>query len=94
MFLAGSHNKTTVDVWSMEGAIESGKDVSNLILSKYNKSNIFVYKHLINFGIISTIDDVLYKLNLPHIIDTILISGISYIIYKKMILKQSVNINK
>lgn len=94
MFLAGSHNKTTVDVWSMEGAIESGKDVSNLILSKYNKSNIYVYKHLINFGIISTIDDVLYKLNLPHIIDTILISGISYIIYKKMILKQSININK
>ena len=81
MFLAGSHNKTTVDVWSMEGAVESGKDISNLILEKYKKNKIKVFKHDINFGIISNIDDLLYKLNLPHIIDSCFILFVSYLIY-------------
>jgi uncharacterized protein with NAD-binding domain and iron-sulfur cluster len=82
MFLAGSHNKTSVDVWSMEGAVESGKDVSNFILEKYKKNKIKVFKHNIKFGIISIIDDIFYKLNLPHIIDLSFILFISYIIYK------------
>ena len=83
MFLAGSHNKTSVDVWSMEGAIENGKDVSNFILEKYKKNKISVYKHDISFGILSKIDDIFYDLNLPHYIDIMIILLFCYLIYKK-----------
>ena len=83
MFLAGSHNKTSVDVWSMEGAVENGKDVSNFILEKYKKNKISVYKHDISFGILSKIDDIFYDLNLPHYIDILIILIFCYLIYKK-----------
>jgi uncharacterized protein with NAD-binding domain and iron-sulfur cluster len=82
MFLTGSHNKTSIDVWSMEGAIESGKDVTNFILEKYIKKKIYVFKHNTNFGILSNIDNIFYDLNLPHYIDMLLIMAIIYIIYK------------
>ena len=37
LFLSGAHTKTTINIWSMEGAIESGKITANHILHKYNK---------------------------------------------------------
>ena len=83
MFLAGSHNKTSVDVWSMEGAVENGKDITNFILEKYKKNKIEVFKHNTNFGILSNIDDIFYDLNLPHYIDVIILLTICYIIYKQ-----------
>jgi uncharacterized protein with NAD-binding domain and iron-sulfur cluster len=71
LFLSGSHTKTTINIWSMEGAIESGKITANYILDKYNKPNITLFKHYDNpfyIKIIQNIDNILYKLNLPNII--------------------------
>ena len=34
MYVAGGHTKTSVNIWSMESAIESGKIVANLIFEK------------------------------------------------------------
>ena len=59
----------------MEGAIESGKITANYILDKYNKPNIEHYKHDANFYIklIQYVDNILYKLYLPNIINLLLI---------------------
>jgi uncharacterized protein with NAD-binding domain and iron-sulfur cluster len=75
-FIVGSHCKTTVDVWSMEGAAESAKEVSNIILTKFNFPNCYIYNHNkknLFINIITKIDDILVKLNLPHIFDFIII---------------------
>ena len=45
LFLSGAHTKTSINIWSMEGAVESGKITANYILDKYNKPNIEHYKH-------------------------------------------------
>jgi len=69
LFLSGAHTKTTINIWSMEGAIESGKITANHILNKYNKQTIEHYKHTDSFfiRIIQNIDNLLYKLYLPNI---------------------------
>ncbi len=71
LFLAGSHTKTTTEIWSMEGAAESGKIVAKLISDKY----IYIYNHcdykwLDKFKLL---DDFLYQNNLPCLIDILLI---------------------
>lgn len=70
LFLAGAHTETSVDVWSMEGAVESGK-----IVSKYIDPSVNVFIHespeilkLFKWG-----DDVLYALGLPNILNFIMI---------------------
>jgi len=87
LFLSGAHTKTTTNIWSMEGAIESGKITANYILDKYNKSNIQHYKHEDPFYIklIQSVDNILYNLYLPNIINIIIIIIIIvlfFILYK------------
>lgn len=74
LYIGGAHTKTSISVWSMEGAVESGKIVSNLILNKYNLSKTYLHTHNdpSYLNIFKFIDDILYKLNLPNIIDVIL----------------------
>lgn len=82
MYLAGAHTRTSFNIWSMEGAIESGKLASNLILAKYsleecgiyihNKSTILNILNILN-GIISPFDDYFYDAGLPHIFDFVLV---------------------
>ena len=74
LYLAGAHTNTSFKIWSMESACESGKITSNLILSKYNYGNIYIYKHtkpLIS-QIINPIDDILYKYNLTSIVNILI----------------------
>jgi len=75
LFLSGAHTKTSINIWSMEGAIESGKITANYILDKYNKPNIKHYKHTDPFYIklIQYIDNMLYKLYLPNITNVLII---------------------
>lgn len=82
LYLAGSHTKTTVNIWSMESAVESGKLASNHILKKYEKEEctLFQFEMPRVLTKIGKIDDVLYRLYLPHIIDTVLILIIVIII--------------
>lgn len=83
MYIGGSHTNTSINIWSMEGAIESGKYVSNQILSKYNKEQTYYYKHSSNILIelIKRMDDILYLLKLPNIIDLLLL----YLLYKLLL---------
>jgi len=83
LYIGGSHTKTSIDIWSMEGAVESGKIVADLISKKYNTRaiNLFTHKDPEYFNILKSIDDVLYKLNLPNIIDLLIYLIIFYVIY-------------
>ena len=48
LYLTGSHCKTSINIWSMESAVESGKLCSNLILRKFNKKETSVHVHQSN----------------------------------------------
>ena len=85
LFLSGAHTKTTINIWSMEGAIESGKITANYILNKYNKPNVKLFKHNDNpfyIKLIQYIDNILYKLNLPNIFTLLIIVILFYILYR------------
>ena len=90
LFLSGSHTKTTINIWSMEGAVESGKITANYILDKYNKPNIEHYKHDVPcyIKLFQYIDNILYKLYLPNIINLLIIIIIIlfYILYREYLL--------
>ena len=75
LLITGSHTKTTTSIWSMESAAESGKITANILLSKYKKELAYLYKHQSKFYIkpFKKIDDILYKLNLPNILDMLII---------------------
>ena len=87
LFLSGAHTKTSINIWSMEGAIESGKITANYILDKYNKHNVEHYKHDVPFYIqvIQYIDNILYKLYLPNIINLLIILILFFILYRYII---------
>jgi hypothetical protein len=76
---AGAHTKTTMDVWTMESAVESGKLASNLILEKYNLKKCLVMSHTVDFG---KIDDPFYDLGLPHILDCFFITLVLFLLMK------------
>ena len=84
LYIAGSHTKTSINLWSMESAVESGKMVSNILLKKYNKQPAYIYNHSSPLYIkpFQKIDNLLYKLNLPQLIDTLIILIFIYLIYK------------
>ena len=84
LFLSGAHTKTTIIIWSMEGAIESGKMTANYILDKYNKPNIIHYKHNNPFYIkvIQYVDNILYKLCLPNIVNLLILVVFLFIVYQ------------
>ena len=84
LHITGSHCKTSVNIWSMESATESGKITSNELLKKYNKdkAKLFTHRSLIFFIILQKIDDLLYYLYLPQLVDCIIILVILFILYK------------
>ena len=84
LYLSGAHTKTTINIWSMEGAVESGKITTNLILDKYNKKKIKHYKHIDSpfIRIIQKIDNIFYNIHLPSIVNIIFITLFIVIIYK------------
>ena len=84
MLITGSHCKTNVDIWSMEGAVESGLNCSKLLLKKYNmKDDITIIKHDDNsiISFVKKIDNIFYKLNMFQLIDMIIILLVILIIY-------------
>jgi len=87
LFLSGAHTKTSINIWSMEGAVESGKITANYILKKYNKQNIEHYKHDVPFYVklIQYIDNILYKVYLPNIINLLIILILFFILYNCII---------
>lgn len=73
VFLAGAHTKTQADVWSIEAAVESGKRAAKLINPKVSVIN----QRLPNYyKFLGLVDDMLYELHLPQVLDSIIILGI------------------
>lgn len=75
MHIGGAFTNTTVDIYSMEGAAESGKIISKNILAKNNMDGIFLYKHkgVEFFRCMGEIDDALYEYKLPNVVDVIMV---------------------
>ncbi|MEK9159249.1 MAG: FAD-dependent oxidoreductase [Patescibacteria group bacterium] len=85
LLLAGAHTKTDADIWSIEGAVESGRRAAQIIEPSVRV--IPQYKPLW-LRIISSVDDVCFSLHLPHIFDlflfllcaSLIVGGISILI--------------
>lgn len=70
LVLAGAHTKTSVDVWSIEAAVESGK----LAAKVYEPEVEVIGQHNpVFFRVISRIDDLLFSLMLPNVLDLMLV---------------------
>jgi uncharacterized protein with NAD-binding domain and iron-sulfur cluster len=74
LFITGAHCNTGLSIWSMESAVESGKRCAIKILDKLKIENkITLYKHSRPLPFLYKMDDTLYKLKLPNIIDLTII---------------------
>ena len=66
LFVAGAHTRTEVDVWSIEGAVESGRRAAQAI--DPGVKTLPQYKPLW-LRVISMIDDACYAVGAPHVLD-------------------------
>lgn len=66
LFLAGAHTRTQAHVWSIEGAVESGRRAAKAINPRVAVIDQYI-PGLVR--IISGIDDVFYAVKAPHVID-------------------------
>jgi uncharacterized protein with NAD-binding domain and iron-sulfur cluster len=72
LLLAGAHTRTAADVWSIEAAVESGRRAAQAI----DERVVVLPQHrpaILRF--VGRIDDGLYRLGLPHVLDSVLIAG-------------------
>ena len=74
-YIGGAHTKTSINIWSMESAVESGKIVSNLILRKNDlkETTLITHESIWIVKVFQNVDDILYKYNLPNVIDVVVI---------------------
>lgn len=71
LFLAGAHTRTQAQVWSIEGAVESGRRAAKAIDDRVEVLD----QHLpLWIRAISTIDDLLYAVRAPQVMDVVLLS--------------------
>jgi uncharacterized protein with NAD-binding domain and iron-sulfur cluster len=77
LFLAGAHTKTQAQVWSIEGAVESGRRAAKAIDGRVEVLDQYRPIWIIA---LSKIDDILYTIKAPQLIDSIFILLISLII--------------
>ncbi|MHB8955338.1 MAG: FAD-dependent oxidoreductase [Pirellulaceae bacterium] len=69
LVLAGAHTKTEADVWSIEGAVESGRRAAKVIDSSVKVISQYKARWL---RALSTVDDVCFAMRGPHLLDTLL----------------------
>jgi uncharacterized protein with NAD-binding domain and iron-sulfur cluster len=70
LVLAGAHTQTEADVWSIEGAVESGRRAARVIEPSVNV--ISQYKP-VWLRVVSAVDNVCFALGAPHVLDLLLI---------------------
>jgi uncharacterized protein with NAD-binding domain and iron-sulfur cluster len=68
LFLAGAHTQTQAQVWSIEGAVESGRRAAKAI---DDRVEVLDQYRPLWIKILSKIDDSLYTIKAPHLIDSI-----------------------
>ncbi|MDQ3159247.1 MAG: FAD-dependent oxidoreductase [bacterium] len=72
LLLAGAHTKTDADIWSIEGAVESGRRAAKIIDPSVKVIN--GYKPM-SLRAVSAFDDLLFRARLPHVLDLILVGA-------------------
>ena len=84
MYIGGAHCQTSMNIWTMESAVESGNIVVNEIVKKYNLSEVFRYDHQSGWivQLIGRLDNVLYQIHLPNVVKSSLIALCVVLIYK------------
>ena len=70
LVLAGAHTKTEADVWSIEGAVESGRRAARVI--EPSVKVIPQYKP-VWLRLISAVDNACFAIGAPHVLDLFLI---------------------
>ncbi len=70
LVLAGAHTKTDADVWSIEGAVESGRRAARVIEPRVKVIPEYKPAWL---RVIRTIDDVCFAVGAPHVLDLFLV---------------------
>ncbi|HEX2861368.1 MAG TPA: FAD-dependent oxidoreductase [Lacunisphaera sp.] len=73
LLLAGAHTRTAADVWSIEAAVESGRRAAQAIDPRVR---VAPQHHPRAFRLLGRIDDVFYRLKLPHVLDCLLFTGV------------------
>jgi hypothetical protein len=79
LWIAGAHTRTSADLWSMEGAVESGKRAAEMA-ARVPASDSTVKLQPRRFGPLKTADAWLYKHNLPHVLDSVVIPFVAVMI--------------
>lgn len=69
LLLAGAHTKTDADIWSIEAAVESGRRAVKVIEPDVRVIEQYKPAWL---RVISVIDDICFRLRLPHVLDILL----------------------
>jgi uncharacterized protein with NAD-binding domain and iron-sulfur cluster len=70
LLLAGAHTRTAADVWSIEAAVESGRRAAQAI----DRRVVVLPQHRpAILRVLGGIDDGLYRLGLPHVLDSALV---------------------
>lgn len=78
LFLAGAHTQTQAQVWSIEGAVESGRRAAKAI---DDRVKVLGQHRPAWVNYLSRIDDILYAIKAPQLIDSIFISLTVLFIY-------------
>lgn len=79
LFLAGAHVKSSVDLYSMETACATGRDAAFNIINNGQKALQVNKPAWMNF--FSSIDNILYEMGLPNVIDVLVMLILVLIIY-------------
>jgi uncharacterized protein with NAD-binding domain and iron-sulfur cluster len=82
LFLAGAHTKTQAHVWSIEGAVESGRRAAKAIDDRGKVLDQYLPPWI---SALSKIDDILYSVKAPQFIDSvglaIVIVALAFIVF-------------
>jgi hypothetical protein len=74
LFLAGAHTNTQAQVWSIEGAVESGRRAARAVDGRVNVLDQYRPLWITS---LSSIDDILYRFKGPHIVDCAIVALIT-----------------
>ena len=77
LVLAGAHTRTAADVWSIEGAVESGRRAAQVIEPSVRV--IPQYKPLW-LRVLGAVDDVCFAIGAPHVLDLFLAGSLTALI--------------
>jgi len=79
LFLAGAHTRTQAGVWSIEGAVESGRRAAKEVDGRVEVLD----QHLpVWFKVLSRIDDILYSVKAPQLIDSALLTLTLFLLWR------------